>query len=50
MKTWPQEKIDDFRNWHTARLIELQYPPALVEELTNARERWLPAPETKDRD
>jgi hypothetical protein len=36
----PQE-IDEFRAWHTARLTELCYPPSIVSELTEARERWL---------
>lgn len=41
--TWSAEKIKEFRDWHDRRLAELNYPPALVKELTDARERWLPA-------
>jgi hypothetical protein len=41
--TWSAEKIKDFRDWHDTRLKELGYPPEIVKELTDARERWLPA-------
>jgi hypothetical protein len=34
-------EIDELRAWHAARLIELAYPPGVVKELTDARERWL---------
>jgi hypothetical protein len=40
--TWSQEKIEDFRKWHDQRLRELQYPDSIIQELTRARERWLP--------
>lgn len=38
---WPQEQKDDMTEWHEKRMAELQYPPAIVEELRNARIRWL---------
>lgn len=41
--TWSAEKLREFRQWHDSRLAELKYPPALVKELIDARERWLPA-------
>jgi hypothetical protein len=41
--TWSAEKLKAFRDWHDRRLAELNYPPELVAELVNARERWLPA-------
>ena len=45
---WSKEKIEEFRNWHNNRLAELNYPPELVKELSDARERWLPAAEPKE--
>ena len=42
-RTWPAEKIKDFCDWHDKRMAELGYPPEIVEELTRARKRWLPA-------
>lgn len=32
---------DDFRRWHDQRMRELGYPPAIVAELTQAREKFL---------
>jgi len=32
---------EPFRAWHEARLKELEYPPVIVKELTDAREAWL---------
>jgi hypothetical protein len=34
-------EIEEFRQWHMARLVELMYPPAVVKDLSEARERWL---------
>lgn len=41
--TWSAEKLRDFREWHDRRMAELNYPPEIVQQLTDARERWLPA-------
>jgi hypothetical protein len=41
---WTKEQVEEFVAWHDARLKELNYPPELVKELTDARERWLPVP------
>lgn len=40
---WTQEQIDHFREWHEARMKELNYPEDVVKELRRAREKWLPA-------
>lgn len=42
--TWSKEKLQDFREWHERRMAELNYPVEIVNQLTDARERWLPAP------
>lgn len=42
--TWSAQQLKDFRDWHDRRLAELNYPPEIVQQLTDARERWLPAP------
>lgn len=46
--TWTAEQQKDFREWHDRRMAELKYPPELVTELTNARERWMPPQPAKD--
>lgn len=35
------EQIQQFRIWHEKRLIELNYPLEIINELTQARENWL---------
>lgn len=39
----PQTWKEVLREWHEARMRELQYPPAVQAELRCARERWLAA-------
>lgn len=46
--TWSAEQRQGFIAWHDGRLKELNYPPELVKELVDARERWLPAETPKE--
>ncbi len=36
-----REQIKEFETWHDARLVELGYPPEIVQELVNARMKWI---------
>ena len=31
----------DFVQWHNSRMIELSYPPEIINELVTCRDRWL---------
>jgi hypothetical protein len=44
---WTKEQVEEFRQWHSRRLQELDYPPEVVKELTRARESWLSKVKTK---
>lgn len=35
------EQIKDFENWHNKRMMELNYPPEIVRELTRSRNDWI---------
>jgi hypothetical protein len=38
---WTREEIEDFRQWHKNLLLERGYPLEIVDELTEARDKWL---------
>lgn len=40
--SWTSDQVKQFSDWHDHRMVELKYPPAVVDELTKARWRWLP--------